>query len=143
MGRVLARVAPSESEAHGLLALMELNASRSAARTDANGDPVLLMDQDRARWDKFQIRRGVQTLERARALGGAGGFYALQAAIVACHATAAAYALTDWRRIAELYAQLAAFAPRSSSSIARWWSAWPRDRRPGSRSSNASRTSPR
>ena len=110
MGRVLARVAPSEPEAHGLLALMELNASRSAARTDANGDPVLLMDQDRARWDKFQIRRGVQTLERARALGGAGGFYALQAAIVACHATAAAYALTDWRRIAELYAQLAALA---------------------------------
>jgi predicted RNA polymerase sigma factor len=66
------------------------------------------MDQDRARWDKFQIRRGVQTLDRARALGGAGGFYALQAAIVACHATAAAYALTDWRRIEGLYAQLAA-----------------------------------
>src|SRR5213593_1132006 len=85
MGRVLTSIAPRESEAHGLLALMELNASRTAARTDAAGEPILLLDQNRALWDQFQIRRGMQALDRARELGGAGGFYALQAAIIACH----------------------------------------------------------
>src|SRR3954447_16127985 len=88
MGRVLTSIAPRESEAHGLLALMELNASRAAARTDAAGEPILLMDQNRALWDQLQIRRGMLALSRARELGGGGGFYALQAAIVACHATA-------------------------------------------------------
>ena len=86
MGRVLTSIAPQESEAHGLLALMELNASRIAARTDAAGEPILLMDQNRGLWDQLQIRRGMLALARARELGGAGGFYALQAAIVACHA---------------------------------------------------------
>src|SRR4051812_9160968 len=108
MGRVLASIAPQEPEAHGLLALMELNASRTAARTDAAGNPILLMKQDRARWDQLQIRRGMLALQRARALGGAGGFYALQAAIVACHAAASTPAATDWPRIAELYTELAA-----------------------------------
>ena len=106
MGRVLTRVAPHEAEAHGLLALMELNASRIAARTDAAGDPILLMDQNRMRWDRLQIRRGLSALARARELGGGQGFYALQAAIVACHARAATPDETQWPRIAELYAEL-------------------------------------
>jgi predicted RNA polymerase sigma factor len=110
MGRVLTLVAPQEAEAHGLLALMELNASRIAARTDAAGDPILLMDQDRTRWDQLQIRRGLLALARALELGGGRGFYALQAAIVACHARAAALEATDWPRIAGLYAELAALA---------------------------------
>src|SRR4051794_1762486 len=108
MGRVLASIAPREPEAHGLLALMELNASRIAARTDATGDPILLMDQNRALWDQLQIRRGMLALGRTRQLGGAGGFYALQASIVACHAAANTPAETDWPRIAALYAELAA-----------------------------------
>lgn len=108
MGRVLAAVAPQEPEAHGLLALMELNASRTAARTDAAGEPVLLLEQNRALWDQLQIRRGLKALDQARALGGEGGVYALQAAIIACHARAGAAADTDWARIAELYARLAA-----------------------------------
>jgi predicted RNA polymerase sigma factor len=111
MGRVLTLVASQEAEAHGLLALMELNASRTAARTDASGDPVLLMDQDRARWDRLQIRRGMLALARAHELGGGNGFYALQAAIVACHARAATPGETEWPRIAALYAELAALAP--------------------------------
>jgi RNA polymerase sigma factor (sigma-70 family) len=111
MGRVLTLVAPLEAEAHGLLALMELNASRTAARTDASGDPVLLMDQNRARWDRLQIRRGMLALARAHELGGESGFYALQAAIVACHARATTPGETEWRHIAALYAQLAALAP--------------------------------
>ena len=90
MGRVLTSIAPQESEAHGLLALMELNASRIAARTDQAGDPILLMDQNRGLWDQLQIRRGMSALARVRELGGAGGFYALQAAIIACHAQAGA-----------------------------------------------------
>ena len=106
MGRVLTQIAPQEGEAHGLLALMELNASRAAARTDRAGDPILLMDQNRARWDQLQIRRGMLALSRARELGGA-GFYVLQAAIVACHAQARKPEETDWRRIAGLYADLA------------------------------------
>jgi len=108
MGRVLTSIAPQEAEAHGLLALMELNASRIGARTDKAGDPILLMDQNRGLWDQLQIRRGMLALARARELGGAGGFYALQAAIVACHAQAATPDDTPWRRIAELYAELAA-----------------------------------
>jgi RNA polymerase sigma factor (sigma-70 family) len=108
MGRVLTRVAPLEAEAHGLLALMELNASRIAARTDAAGDPILLMDQNRALWDRLQIRRGLLALAEATELGGGRGFYVLQAAIIACHARAATPGETEWPRIAALYAQLAA-----------------------------------
>jgi RNA polymerase sigma factor (sigma-70 family) len=108
MGRVLASIAPNEPEAHGLLGLMELNASRTAARVDAAGEPILMLDQNRSLWDPLQIRRGMQALERARELGGAGGFYALQAAIIACHAQARTAGDTDWSRIAEFYAQLAA-----------------------------------
>jgi RNA polymerase sigma factor (sigma-70 family) len=107
MGRVLTSIAPHEPEAHGLLALMELNASRTAARTDAAGEPILLLEQNRALWDQLQIRRGMQALGRARELGGAGGFYALQAAIIACHAQAATADETDWSRISGLYAELA------------------------------------
>lgn len=107
MGRVLVGLAPSEPEVHGLVALMDLNASRARARTDASGDPILLMDQDRALWDWLQIRRGLRSLERAGELGGTRGFYALQAAIAACHARAESAASTDWRRIAQLYAELA------------------------------------
>jgi RNA polymerase sigma factor (sigma-70 family) len=107
MGRVLTSIAPQEAEAHGLLALMELNASRIAARTDAAGEPILLMDQNRARWDQLQIRRGLLALGRAQELGGGRGFYALQAAIVACHARAGAPGETEWPRIAGLYTELA------------------------------------
>jgi len=108
LGRVLTVVAPHEPEAHGLLALMELNASRTAARTDAMNEPVLLPDQDRALWDQLQIRRGMLALGRARELAGAGGFYALQAAIIACHAESRTAEDTNWRRIAALYAELSA-----------------------------------
>jgi RNA polymerase sigma factor (sigma-70 family) len=111
LGRVLAAVAPHEPEAHALLSLMELNASRMAARTDAAGEPILLLDQNRSLWDQLQIRRGMQALKRACELGGAGGSYALQAAIIACHARAETAGATDWSRIAALYAQLAAVAP--------------------------------
>jgi RNA polymerase sigma factor (sigma-70 family) len=111
MGRVLAAIAPHEPEVHGLLALMELNASRTAARTDAAGDPILMLDQDRALWDQLQIRRGMRALGRARELGGAGGVYVLQAAIIACHAQARTAGDTDWSRIAALYADLAEAAP--------------------------------
>jgi RNA polymerase sigma factor (sigma-70 family) len=108
MGRVLTSIAPHEPEAHGLLALMELNASRAAARTGAAGEPILMLDQNRALWDQLQIRRGMQALGRARELGGAGGVYVLQAAIIACHAQASTAADTDWPRIAGLYTELAA-----------------------------------
>jgi len=108
MGRVLTSIAPHEPEAHGLLALMELNASRMAARTDALGEPILMLDQNRALWDQIQIRRGMQALGRARELGGAGGSYALQATIIACHAEAATAGDTDWPRIAGFYAELGA-----------------------------------
>jgi predicted RNA polymerase sigma factor len=111
LGRILVAVAPREPEAHGLLALMELNASRAATREDAEGRPILLMDQDRKRWDLLQIRRGLVALARAQALGGSHGPYALQAAIVACHARAATAEATDWGRISELYGQLAARWP--------------------------------
>jgi RNA polymerase sigma factor (sigma-70 family) len=108
MGRVLTSIASHEPEAHGLLALMELNASRAAARTDAAGEPVLMLDQNRALWDQIQIRRGMQALGRAREMGGAGGSYVLQAAIIACHAAAGTAGDTDWPRIAGLYAELGA-----------------------------------
>jgi RNA polymerase sigma factor (sigma-70 family) len=108
IGRVLTTVAPQEPETHGLLALMELNASRTAARTDAAGEPILLPDQNRALWDQLQIRRGMQALGRSRELDGAGGFYALQAAIVACHAEARTADATEWSLISALYAELAA-----------------------------------
>ena len=107
MARVLTSIASQEPEAHGMLALMELNASRMAARTDAAGEPILLLEQNRALWDQLQIRRGLQALGRARELGGGAGFYALQAAIIACHAQADTADATDWPRIAALYAELA------------------------------------
>jgi RNA polymerase sigma-70 factor, ECF subfamily len=106
LGRVLVEIAPSEPEVHGLLALMELNASRLGARTDAGGEPILLLDQDRSLWDPALIARGLSALARAEALGGAKGPYALQAALVACHARARSAAETDWPRIAALYAEL-------------------------------------
>ena len=108
MGRVLTSIAPHEPEAHGLLALMELNASRAAARTDAAGEPILMLDQNRALWDQLQIRRGMQALRRARELGGASGFYTLQAAIIACHAEATTADDTNWSHIAGFYAELTA-----------------------------------
>ena len=108
LARVVVAIAPHQAEAHGLLALMELNASRTAARIDPAGEPILLLDQDRALWDRAQIQRGMRSLARAEELGGVGGFYTLQAAIVACHARAARAAETDWLRIALLYAELSA-----------------------------------
>jgi RNA polymerase sigma factor (sigma-70 family) len=111
MDRVLTSNAPHEPEAYGLLALMELNASRAAARTAPGGEPILLMDQNRALWDQLQIRRGMGALGRARELGGAGGAYALQAAIIACHAQARTAGDTDWSRISDLYAELVAVVP--------------------------------
>ena len=111
LGRILAGLARDEPEAHGLVALMELQASRTAARTDASGRPVLLPDQDRGRWDRMLIRRGLAALDRAEALGGTRGVYALQAAIAACHARAATADATDWTRIVALYDALAQTAP--------------------------------
>ena len=110
-GRVLAGLMPREPEVHGLLALMELQASRAQARTDADGTPVLLLDQNRARWDRLLIGRGLAGLARAERLGGAHGPYALQAAIAACHARAATAEATDWARIAALYGELARVVP--------------------------------
>jgi RNA polymerase sigma factor (sigma-70 family) len=111
LGRIVAGLMPRAPEAHGLLALMEIHASRTPARIGPGGEPVLLLDQDRARWDRLLIRRGLAALERAEQLGGAGGPYALQAAIAACHARAPAPQDTDWPRIAALYAALARLAP--------------------------------
>jgi RNA polymerase sigma-70 factor (ECF subfamily) len=111
LGRILAGLAPREPEAHGLVALMEIQASRSRARTGPSGEPILLLDQNRAHWDQLLIRRGLAALARAEALGGAGGPYALQAAITACHARARTPQETDWPRIAALYEQLARAAP--------------------------------
>ena len=112
LGRILAGLAPSEPEVHGLIALMELQASRTAARTDAEGKPVLLMAQDRSRWDQLLIRRGLSALERAEALAsGTPGPYVLQAAIAACHARAHGADETDWLQIAALYDALAQVQP--------------------------------
>ncbi len=111
LGRVLAELAPAEPEVHGLVALMEIQASRSAARVDPEGEPVLLPAQNRGLWDPLLIRRGLAALERAAALGGRSGPYALQAAIAACHARARAAADTDWPRIVALYDELARRTP--------------------------------
>ena len=111
LGRMLAELMPGESEVHGLVALMEIQASRSAARVDANGAPILLLDQNRARWDRLLIGRGLAALARAEGLGGALGPYALQASIAACHARALQAADTDWPRIAALYDTLAHAMP--------------------------------
>ena len=106
LGRVLAALMPDEPEVHGLVALMEIQASRSRARVGPSGEPVLLLEQNRSRWDQLLIRRGLTALSRAEALDGAEGFYALQAAIVACHARARTAEETDWERIASLYGTL-------------------------------------
>jgi RNA polymerase sigma factor (sigma-70 family) len=111
LGRILAELAPNEPEVHGLVALMEIQASRLRARIGPSGEPVLLLDQDRGRWDQLLIRRGLAALERAEKLGGALGPYALQAAIAACHARARTPGETDWARIAALYEALARLAP--------------------------------
>jgi RNA polymerase sigma-70 factor, ECF subfamily len=111
LGRILAELAPKEPEVHGLLALMEIQASRSRARIGPSGEPVLLLDQNRARWDQILIRRGFAALMRAETLGGEEGPYALQAAIAACHARARRAAETDWTRIAALYEVLARLLP--------------------------------
>jgi RNA polymerase sigma factor (sigma-70 family) len=111
LGRIIAGLVPEEPEAHGLVALMEIQASRSRARVGPSGEPVLLLDQDRSRWDGVLVRRGLEALERAERLGGALGPYALQAAIAACHARARTAAETDWGRIAALYDALAVLAP--------------------------------
>ncbi|MGF6532361.1 RNA polymerase sigma factor (sigma-70 family) [Paraburkholderia sp. GAS206C] len=111
LGRVLAGLVSDESEVHGLVALMEIQASRTPARVDAQGRPVLLLDQDRSRWDTLLIRRGFAALERAQSLGGASGPYALQAALAACHARAYTADQTDWVQIVALYDALAQISP--------------------------------
>jgi len=111
LGRVLAELVPQQPEAHGLVALMEIQASRLPARTGADGEPILLPEQNRARWDRMLIRRGLTALERAERLGNAPGPYVLQAAIAACHARARSAGETDWARIAALYAVLAEVSP--------------------------------
>ena len=111
LGRILAALAPEEPEVHGLVALMEIQASRLRARVGPRGQPVLLMDQNRARWDRLLINRGLAALTRAEALGGALGPYALQAAIAACHARALTAEATNWERIAALYDALAELLP--------------------------------
>ncbi len=111
LGRILARLAPEEPEVHGLVALMEIQASRLRARVGPAGEPVLLLDQDRGRWDHVLVRRGLEALECAQSLGGELGPYALQAAIAACHARARTGAETDWARIAGLYEALGRLTP--------------------------------
>ena len=111
LGRILAGLAPGEAEIHGLVALMEIQASRARARVGPNGEPILLLDQDRARWDRLLIRRGLDALARAETIGGSLGPYALQAAIAACHARAQRAEDTDWPRIVALYDALAGLTP--------------------------------
>jgi RNA polymerase sigma-70 factor (ECF subfamily) len=111
LGRILAELAPKEPEVHGLVALMEIQASRSGARTGPSGEPIMLLDQNRALWDQLLIRRGLAALERAEKLGGARGPYALQAAITACHARARLPTETDWPRIVALYQELGQLTP--------------------------------
>lgn len=118
LGRVLAGLMPSEPEVHGLVALMELQASRFPARVAADGSPVLLMDQDRRRWDRLLIRRGLAALSRARDLGSP-GLYTLQAEIAACHARALDPSATDWHRIADLYGTITAAAPSPVAELNR------------------------
>jgi RNA polymerase sigma factor (sigma-70 family) len=111
LGRILAELAPAEPEVHGLVALMEIQASRAAARVGLAGEPILLLDQDRSRWDQLLISRGLAALERSQKLGGARGPYTLQAAIAACHARATVPADTGWARIASLYQELLEYSP--------------------------------
>jgi RNA polymerase sigma factor (sigma-70 family) len=111
LGRILAELAPNEAEVHGLVALMEIQASRSRARVGPSGEPILLLEQDRSRWDQLLIQRGLAALERAEKLGGATGPYVLQAAIAACHALARTAPETNWKRIAALYDMLARHMP--------------------------------
>jgi RNA polymerase sigma factor (sigma-70 family) len=111
LGRILAELAPNEPEVHGLVALMEVQASRSAARVGPSGEPILLLEQNRGRWDQLLIGRGLAALQHAEELGGASGPYALQAAIAACHARAHTAEETDWKRIAALYEALARLTP--------------------------------
>jgi RNA polymerase sigma factor (sigma-70 family) len=111
LGRILAELVPAEPEVHGLVALMEIQASRTRARTGPSGEPILLLDQNRSLWDRLLIGRGIAALERAQTLGGTPGPYALQAAIAACHARALTPEATDWARIASLYQMLADRAP--------------------------------
>jgi RNA polymerase sigma factor (sigma-70 family) len=111
LGRILAELTPREPEVHGLVSLMEIQASRSGARTGPSGEPILLLEQNRARWDQLLIHRGLAALERAESLGGAIGPYTLQAAIAACHARALTPDATDWAQIAELYGTLSQLAP--------------------------------
>ncbi len=111
LGRILAGLSPGEAEVHGLVALMELQASRLHARVGPSGEPILLLDQDRARWDQLLVHRGLAALQRAEKLGGEPGPYRLQAAIAACHARARTGAETDWVRIAQLYGELARLQP--------------------------------
>ena len=111
LGRILVGLVPNEAEAHGLVALMEIQASRSKARVSASGEPILLLDQDRSRWDRLLINRGLAALEQAEKLGGMRGPYAIQAAITACHARARTGEETDWARIAALYSELGDVAP--------------------------------
>jgi RNA polymerase sigma factor (sigma-70 family) len=111
LGRILAGLMPNEPEVHGLVALMEIQASRARARVGPNGEPVLLLEQDRGRWDQLLIRRGLAALQRAEQLGGASGPYALQAAIAACHGRAHRAEDTDWERIVTLYDALAERTP--------------------------------
>jgi RNA polymerase sigma factor (sigma-70 family) len=111
LGRILAELAPNEPEVHGLVALMEIQASRARARVGPSGEPILLLDQDRGRWDQLLIHRGLAALARAEEMGGALGSYALQAAIAACHARAHTASETDWARIAALYGDLVRLVP--------------------------------
>ena len=111
LGRILAELAPREPEVHGLVALMEIQSSRAKARIGSSGEPVLLLDQNRANWDQLLIRRGLAALGRAERLGGGSGSYTLQAAIAACHARARVAEETNWVRIVELYAELARISP--------------------------------
>ncbi len=111
LGRILAGLVPKEPEAFGLVALMEIQASRSKARVGPSGEPILLLDQDRGKWDRLLIGRGLAALEQVERLGGMQGTYAIQAAIAACHARAATAGETDWARIAQLYSDLAEIAP--------------------------------
>jgi RNA polymerase sigma factor (sigma-70 family) len=111
LGRILAELVPKEPEVHGLVALMEIQASRSRARVGPSGEPILLLEQDRGRWDQLLIRRGLAALERAEELGGGQGPYALQAAIAACHARARTASETDWARIAGIYDDLVQLLP--------------------------------
>jgi predicted RNA polymerase sigma factor len=111
LGRILAELTPNEAEVHGLVALMEIQASRLRARVDASGQPILLLDQNRALWDRLLIRRGLEGLGRAERLGEAPGPYLLQASIAACHARALEACQTDWARIVSLYDELARVSP--------------------------------